>query len=678
MATDTLGSKKDKLNWLQYGFNQKKDYYSNDRQRWIENAKMYWGVDYSQWPLPVVQQLLEEGRQAPTFNIMAQKMDSLKGSLLRNQFDMKYAPVSADADQWSIILQQMWYSDKNEMRWDWSKDVFLRDFLIQYGAEWMYIDTTNSPFGNIAFKPDVPYNLFPDPNWKTPFHKDLMELDKVAFFTSKELKVYYPDKASEIDDAYLRQKYENKFSRAAMDYKFEAPETGPSYQQLDRRWSEKQQVLERHEIIQEVREWEYNIRDGEWFPETGNKAGSNEDIIAKKHYMEQRGLTPDDVHFLPQNSKRYHITSGCPTLDIELEDKDSIIQIGYIPCFITGPAKMGTQYRGLADLAKDMQLNINKYMMMMSEILSRAARGGMFINEDIVAGDRARMSQIELQWNNPAARIWVKPVDPDMNKYVKEMPSAHVPNDLIAFHGLMQEYADRLLFVNAASEGRSEGSREPNKLFQSKFEANIVARGVIDTMLQIHEHSKAEAYLAQARITYSGVPRTFTAKDGKSKFDINVPTPDGMAWDINACGRHKVIIAPSQSGIDVRINQRGIYMELKQTTRDPLMMAVYDSKIVKTIDMPEEEKDEAEAALELIKEEAATMKMLNIANAKMQIQQLTNPQMAQGGPADQQAQAEGQLPPEEPPMTPGAGPDLEQGAMGTPMQGKVKNPQPVQ
>lgn len=662
---------KEKLALLQQGYNEKREFFERDRNRYLENGKIYWGVDYSQYPMQVVQQLLEEGRQAPTFNIMAHKMDGLRGSLLRNQFDMKYVPMEGMVDEWALRFQDMYYSDKDDMRWDRSYDVFLRDFLIQYGAEWMYVDNSQSPFGNIAFRTETaPYNLFPSPNWKTPFHEDLRELDKAAFYTAEELKTIYPHKKGEITEAYMRQKYMERYMRYNESPDYGTREIGPPYQNLDYRWGSKQAVIERHKIIEEVRDWEYNLRDGEVFPETGHSPQSSDDIAAKKHYIEQRGLVADDVRFIPQNHKRYHIMTGCPALDVVLEDRDSIIQIGMIPCFITGPAKFGTQFRGLADLSKDIQLNINRYMMMMSEILNRAARGGMFINEDIVQGDRMRMSTIEKEWNNPAARIWIKPLDPNMvDKYIKEMPSAHIPNDLMAFHNLMNEYADRLTYQTPAAEGRTESNKESGKLYQSKFEAHIIARGTVDKMLEIHQYSKALAYFLQSKITYSGVPRQFSTKDGKSKFSINVPNEAGMDWDVTTVGRHRVIIAPSKSGIDVRINQRGVFVELKQGTRDPLMAAVYDDRIIDTVEMSDASKDEAKAANQLIKREAATAKMLNIKNMEFQAAQIDQQmqQITREGAAQQQQQAEGSLPPPEGARTPNK-PSVEAGARGGPLE----------
>jgi hypothetical protein len=652
------------LAWLEHGFQQKRDYYERDRNRWIENGKIYWGVDYSQYPMQVVQQLLDEGRQAPTLNIMAQKMDGLRGSLLRNQFDMKYVPVEGDVDDWALKLQSMWYSDKDTMNWDWSYDVFLRDFLIQCGAEWMDVDTSLTPFGNITFKPDVAYNLFPDPGWKTPFHKDMKELDKIAFYTPLELKKLYPKKAKEIDEYFLKMRYRQRQLNQRDNFDYGHREIGPPYQNIEFNWNSRRKVIERHYIVEEVRDWEYNVRDGEVFPETGYAPQSKEDIVAKKHYIEQRGLTPDDIRFLPQNHRRYHITTGCPELETILEDKDSMIQIGQIPCFMTGPAKFGSQFRGIGDMARDVQLNVNRYIMMMGEILNRSARGGMFINEDIVGGDLQRMRAIEREWNNPAARLWIKPVDPAMvDKYIKEFPSAHIPNDLMSFHNLMNEYADKLTYQTPAAEGRVESSKESGKLYQSKFEAHIIARGTIDKMLEMHQYSKAEAYMRQAKISYSGVPRQFSTKDGKSKFWINRGTPQGMEWDVNEMGRQKVIIIPSQKGIDVRINQRGVFVELKMGTRDPLMAAIYDDRIVDTVEMSDDQKDEAKQALALIKQEAAMAKALNIANMKSQLSQL-----GQQGAQQAEEGAEAGSQPPVPPVTPEKGPSVEEGKKGTPLE----------
>jgi hypothetical protein len=138
-----------------------------------------------------------------------------------------------------------------------------------------------------------------------------------------------------------------------------------------------------------------------------------------------------------------------------------------------------------------------------------------------------------------------------------------------------------------------------------------------------------------------------------------------MDWDVTTVGRHRVIIVPSQKGIDVRINQRGVFVELKMGTRDPLMAAVYDDRIVDTVEMSDSQKDEAKAALQLIKKEAAMAKMLNIKNMQFQMSQI-DAQMQQGAQQVQQ-QAEGALPAPPGASTPNQ-PSIQAGAKGTPLE----------
>jgi hypothetical protein len=153
--------------------------------------------------------------------------------------------------------------------------------------------------------------------------------------------------------------------------------------------------------------------------------------------------------------------------------------------------------------------------------------------------------------------------------------------------------------------------------------------------------------------------------------------PYGLEWDISKAGRCKVSIEPSQKGTDVRINQRGVYTELKQSTRDPLMAAVYDTFISNTIEKSEEEKAETDKALELVKKEAATAKMLNIAQMEMQLQQMSSPQQVQEGQDQQIAGAEGAVPtpdgqPAQPPVSPGKQPNLKEGIKGTPLENSAQ------
>jgi len=615
------------LNRVESEFNRKEDFFRKDRDRFIEHAKLYWAVDYGQWPSEVVQMLADQNRQAPTFPMLTQKMDGLRSSLLRNQFDIKYEPVEGSVDQLSLDAQNMWYSDKNTMHWDYSYNMFLQDFLIQYGVERMVVDKSLHPLGHISFKTENPIQIFPDPNWRTGDDNELKILDKVGYYSGEELKMLYPDREHDLDLSRIQLMYRDRV--------YGDVESGPPHQDLDSSWGEKQRVIEHHEMIEEIREWEHDVTAGIVpFPETGFKNGSKEDVEAKRHYMQINGIDPNNIRFIKQTHKRYHITTICPTYNIVLEDRDSIIQIGRLPFFISGPGRYGSQFRGIPDLAKDVQLNLNKYMMMMEEILNKSARGAMFIDPAIVGGDATRMGEVEDEWNNTGARIWTKDGALSMgrDKYIQEFPNTHIPNDLVGFKVQMDEFFDKLTSQTPTSEGRQESARESGKLFQSKYEATVIARGSIDRQLEQHQQNKAEAYIKFAKMLYSGAPREFNDRNGGT-FVINATRGDGIHVDVSQLPRQKVIIRPSQRSIDVRVNQRGMYSELKMASQNPLMAATYDLNIIESLEMTDEQKEQALSSARLVIKRAMLQEQQLITQIEQQLGQ--QPQGQGGGQGGQ-------------------------------------------
>lgn len=644
----------DKVFDLLSRFNRKKDYFQRDRDRFIEIASMYWGIDYGMYPDFVVRRLIEEGRQPTQIYMMAQKLDGLRGSLLHNQLDINFVPVEGSADQASLMLQDMYYSDKDLMNWDETYDIFLRDFLIQYGVERLIVSSSEHPLGNIKFQYENPINIFPDPGWKTPFWKDLRDLDKVGFYTPDELKRIYPDMAEEIEGTRMREYFEKRGEISVQEYGVH--ETGMPYKELETKWGQRHRVIEHHYMEDESVYWEHNVRDGVVpFPETGKPNQSQEDLEQKKRYAEQNGLGPDDIAFIKIRRSRYKVLTGVPTLSshLVLADDYGREQVGALPFFINGPFKMGAQYRGVGDILKDLQLNTNKYVRMMQEILDRSARGAMWVDPNIVGNDPVRMRQVETNWNRSDAKLWTEPGVLEMGKrYVQEFPSSHIPNDLMFFNNLMGQYADSQSYQTPAAEGQSEHSRESGKLYQSKYEATVVARGAIDRALEQHQRNKAEAYLRQAKITYAGVQREFSTRDGKQKFFVNYKTEEGVVNDLGKLRRHRVILTPSQQGIDVRVSQRSMLAELKQSTRDPLMAATYDEGIIDTLNMTDDKKAEAKKNIEITKELERVRKQAEL----MQIRQM----LAQAGVQQQQGPAQPTAS-----VTPGPAPALNDGLEGT-------------
>jgi hypothetical protein len=125
--------------WLLDMFNRYEEYYRNEIQRMITNQKMYWGINFGQWPAAAVEKLILQGRKPPTFNILASKIEKQIGSYLSNGFDLKFETRNGKESHWSLSLMDMLVSDKNICDWESSEIIALRDMHCMVGYERMFV-----------------------------------------------------------------------------------------------------------------------------------------------------------------------------------------------------------------------------------------------------------------------------------------------------------------------------------------------------------------------------------------------------------------------------------------------------------------------------------------------------------------------------------------------------------
>jgi len=678
------GTDEEKVRWIYSLYNKYHDFWRTDRERMIRNMRLFWGADYAQWPQYIVDRLRAEGRQAPTYNIVSDKVESMASMILKNDFDMKFEPMTGEIDSLTLEAQDIMYSDKELMDWDASKVDFLVKGITHVGCERMIVSDRYNPMGNVGYVSEDPFMLLRDPSWKSTDGRDLKSLFKFGYYDPDEIIDHYPNKSEEI------KQHQEKILK-------EGPEFGPQDIYLnpyvDTRWGSKWLVIEWHHIREEERWWEYDLRNGTPFPET--------DVQGKQRYVEKNGLGDDEITWIKQKLNRYYVTSIIPALGYQflLEDRLHEIQVDRLPFFFWGITRFNGQYRGLGDLLYDPQININKNEMDMADIRSRAARGSFFIDPEIVDGDPEKMQEIELNWNSAAARIWTEHGKlAEGKKYLLEIPTSHIPSDLVQNTDRMLFMADRLSKVQAAQQGRAESGQESGRLFQSKYEAGIISMGIINKTLMRHENDKAEAYLTQIKSTYAGPERQFARAGGGQPININqrmiLETGEvGIRNNISRLPRHKIIITQSPKGIDVRTNKRIVNAELmKQSIDKPLISLVFFGNVYETIEASDDEKEEFKKALELEKSVAAlrlaneaTVLQVTMVQAQLQYQKMTGQEMdtrlidsiASGGPKGTGKLSPGDVPPNisgKDELGPGGGRPLSAGnidqLIGTPQQGK--------
>lgn len=624
-----------RVRWLQDVFHRYETYYRTEMYRMIVNQRMYWGINFGQWPAFAVERLIAQGRRPSQFNIIARKIEGQIGSYLSNGFDIKYRARNGKNTHWPVSLLDMMYSEKSNCDWESSEIVALRDMHCMVGYERMLISTRNdSDFGNIAWEPCPPTHIMIDPEWRSVNAWDIDNYFEYGDYSaSKIMKLF--SKASGI----LKELKERE-ERDGVDYGDYMG--GPQrYTSTEEKWGSFHRVITFHYITKEKREWEYDLVNRNPFPETGYKQGSDEEKAIKQAYIEQRGLQPNEYTMVTQERRVKRIEAVCPSLDNELfliAGKDRI-QTNNCNIYPIGNNFYG-QFRGMVDDLADIQIQFNKGKMTIEDIMQRSAKGAFILDRALTGGDDTIRQQIESEWNNPAARMWVdegSTADLGQHGGIIELPHGQVAPEMFRTNAENIDLADKLSTMPAALDSRTENSGEPAKMMQMKTQLGLVSQKYGMKMYERHKKEKAAAFPLQAKITHSGYPREFRKNAGSDNLVINEPGADAFGRpviinDISVMPEMDVILTPSPTGSDLRMELRSQYADVlpvfEKDPQDRLVKLVLSREIISTQDNREESKEEIDKAFKVLITIEAMNNALKYAGLKQQLDQLANPQPA--------------------------------------------------
>jgi hypothetical protein len=474
----------------------------------------------------------------------------------------------------------------------------------------MVISNRFSDMGNIALENVNPFYFLFDPNWETEFSRDMERCWKFAWLTPSEIKRIYKAKGDELDAEYMRQ---------ALDGEEYGGFIGAyPIRDLDRRWGSKHKVIEKNYLVTEKRTWEYDFKNKQYFPETGYPFHSPEDILIKRLYVQQMGLNEEsDIDYMDQERRIAYKTTIVPTLSQRLllqDEERSKIQVDRLEYIPWGAYRNGQQWKGIVDDLVSLQVGININEKDMAEIRERSAKGNFAWDPEMFDNDPELMKQATLKYNQPGAKVkTASGALASGAKFIQEFPNAGITGDAFRLTDHLYEMTDRFS-TPAAAGGRTEGKGESGKLFQSKYEAGLIANVLTSKGLEQREADIAEMYMLQAKITYAGHEREFPAAGGKEGFIVNerIPSPFGgiaIKNDISKLSRLKVVITPSPKGLTIKTDQRNMYGDVIKSLAPfkdaALPIATYLDFIIDTLEMPDERKDEAKRAMGLYKEVAA-------------------------------------------------------------------------
>ena len=570
--------------------------------------------DYGQWPSYVVEKMKAQGRTPPTYNITAKKIESNIGNFLANGFDMKFEATSGRKSDWAFRLRDMALSDKRNCDWQTSENVCLRDMHVMVGYERMVIsDQHDSVFGNIGYESLCPTHVYPSPSWKSPKAFDISNYFEWGFYLVEEMIRMYPRMADELKEWRDREEltgidfgnYHGGVQRWA---------------NTDQKWGSYHRVITFHSVYGYDREWEYDLVNHCPFPENGFKPGSDGDHERKQRYVQENNLG-DNWITIKQKKREKRIESIVPSLNSELflcVGKDRI-QTNNCNLYPLGNSLYG-QFRGTVDDLYDTNVDFNSSQMSILDIQKRAAKGGRFLDEGIVQGDDQKMHEIEVATALPGANIWL----PEGS--TKEYPNGIIPiqtpppsPDLFNISQQRLVLADWLT-TPAAADARNDVANPSGKLFQSQVAVAQIGQKYPLAILERHKREKLQAYAIQAKITYSGYPRSFSSLDGEGEaLEINQPGEDPMGrrvWinKIDIMPDMKVTLVPAQNGLDLKTELRQSYADIIQQLNDPnyqLLKSIMLEGIFETIDNTEEKRDEIKKACMMIKQFFALQLTIN-------------------------------------------------------------------
>jgi len=626
--------------WLLEMFNRYEDYYKYEINRIIRNQRVYWPVNYGHWPAAVVEKLRSQGRLPHQYPIVTKKIEGQIGSYIANGFDMKYMTVTGQKSEWALHLQDMSFSDKSNCDWETSEIIALRDMFVMVGYERMFIsDRYDAEFGNIAYEPLPSTHVYIDPGWKTPNAWDIDDYFEWGQYSIKQIMNMFPKKADEL------KMWKEREEATGIDCG-EYHAGIQRYRNTDEKWGDYHRVITFHHVVRKERRWEYDLINRCPFPETGFEHNSKEDREAKQQYMLDYGIEEGQYTTVKQIKREKRIEAICPTLQNEMflmAGKDRI-QTNNCNIYPLGNNYYG-QFRGAVDDLHDVQIDIDKGQMTIQDMQARTAKGTYLLDEALAGGSIDKKRDIESRWNDPAARIWVEDgVTAELGPHagIIELKSHPPTPDMFNQVNRSLDLADMLSQMPAAMDARSESTTESGKLFQSKVQVGLISQKYGMKIWERHKREKAMAYVLQAKITYSGYPRSFNKAGVDEALEINKPGIDPIGRrilinDISKMPEMKVLLIPSTSGINVRSELKTVYAEILNLLGDPkdrLLKLSFVNGIFESQDMPEEKKKEIDKIIKMLMLEEAMGVTLRIQAGQLQMQQsgIAQPPVEQAAP----------------------------------------------
>lgn len=657
-----------------------------DRERLYENFKIYWGIDYGQWSPGIVQQLLDENRHPITINLLSQKINTLAGAIITNQYDVDFIPVNGDSTSLTTAFKDIYIADKHMMKWDASFVQCAKFGLIYQGVEQLYVDRRYDPEGNMAWRIMQPGFVVFTPDWKTDFSEDCDTAWVMAYKTIDQIASQYDVHPQELRTEMIMQERLGQYfgtTDITLGQEIErgTPTASGSIGGLKR-------VIEKHHMVRTKTRRLVDVSrgyNGLPFP-VMHPEKDREYLIA---WGNANNVNWEYVRDVPYEDRILKIYTFIPeiTYNREFENRPGEVQIQRLDLFPWSADRLNGKNRGIIDLCKDAQQTFNKHQSQKTHMINSAANGATIFNENLTNGDAGKLDDIKKNKNNPS---YVNDADLD------GVERTHIvmkdkPYDPALFNNekLMVDLLDIVTPVPAAMSSRTESAKESGILYQSKVAIAEIGMKILYEGLKQHQLDKASGYYLQVQNTYRNNYRKFLKPDKTGFIEINRPIMMGsipvIINNISQLPRCQVVVKEEPQGLINRHMNRIMFSEMLNNLPPELTLirSWLAIQVAKTMDTNDQDSQQLEviAAMEMAKAISSfKSQVLNNeamgAQAQMmiaQIEQQLGGAVGAGGEAPMQATPQSEMPvepemgAEEPPPLPSTSdrtaPDLSQGGV---------------
>ena len=581
---------------------------TNDFNLMYEAWNAYFAVDGGQWELQKALKLKSEDRIIRSYDVISPKVDILAGALIAELPDMDWTPVEGEKTTATEAIKHSWYADKELTNSEWELMLTIRDGLVHCG--WCQL-IENTTYGKpvIGIQRIMPGFLVPSPYWIQESDRYLEKAYRIGYLTPEQIKAKYKTKAEEIDEAIkiIRKRgHEELPSNASEQRRRYVGRIADSYKVIEEHQIEHVEssrlVGVKIEISQATGEPTGHVR---WVPFPLTK-----DRQKLEHFAGINQIDWSTVEEVPYSDSIHKVNTVCPDFDrsivLEGEGK-SKIQTKGLPFYHFTVTRFNGRNKGIVASLLDPQRTINERESLISELISKANGGSDLVDESVFKDDNDRAKFVK-NANKPGYKHFV-----DMSQSRTGVPVHNIGSNQYPAQVLDQitRIYDRVVPMASRVSDSMSAVTESGKsgiLFEREIQINRIGNLLMDKGIKNMMDGIAEGYFFQWQISYAGIPREITSRDGKRKIKLNERFIDSTGKEMirNAVGyvpRCRALITESTRSPTYQMRYRMIYSEILQNINPQTNPEHYNyvfNKFMSTLDLPEKDKAELEAVNRMI------------------------------------------------------------------------------